>query len=111
MHQGKLVAQYRENLGMTQEELAEEMDVHVRTVQKLESRAMIRSIARRWFLVGLLGIPASQLGLQGEPPWSKKRSFPVSDDTMGFFEHEMAMRWHVFQSSGLGIASRGMDIW
>lgn len=111
MHHGKLVAQYREQMGMTQEELASELRVHVRTVQKLESRPMIRSMARRWFLVGLLGIPASQLDLKGEPPWSKKNTFPVNNDTMGFFEHEMALRWHVYQTAGASFSRQGFDIW
>jgi transcriptional regulator with XRE-family HTH domain len=111
MHHGKLVAQYREQMGMTQEELAAEMHVHVRTVQKLESRPMIRSIARRWFLVGLLGIPASQLGLKGEPPWSQKNFFPINNDTMGFFEHEMALRWRIYQTSGASFSRQGLDIW
>lgn len=111
MHQGQIVAQYCERIGMTQEQLAEEMCIHLRTVQKLESRPMIRSIARRWFLVGLLGIPASQLDLQGEPPWSRKRELPPHDDTMGFFEHELALRWKVYKTSGPGSASHGLDLW
>ena len=111
MHQGKVVAQYREQIGLTQEDLAEEMSVHLRTVQKLESRQMIRSLARRWFLVGLLGIPASQLGLEGEPPWSQKKILPVHDDTMGFFEQELALRWQVFKTNGPGSAAHGLDLW
>jgi tetratricopeptide (TPR) repeat protein len=111
MHHGKLVAQYREQMGMTQEELARELRVHVRTMQKLESTPMVRSIARRWFLVGLLGIPASQLDLKGEPPWRKKNTFPVNNDTMGFFEHDMALRWHVYQTAGASLSQQGFDIW
>jgi transcriptional regulator with XRE-family HTH domain/tetratricopeptide (TPR) repeat protein len=111
MHQGQLVAQYRQHLDMTQEALADEMGIHLRTVQRLESKAMIRSIARRWFLVGLLGIPASELGLEGSPPWSKKRYLIVNDDTMGFFEHELAMRWQVYKASGPALASQGLASW
>jgi tetratricopeptide (TPR) repeat protein len=98
-------------LVLAQEELAAEIGIHVRTVQKLESKPMIRSTARRWFLVGLLGIPASQLDLKGEPPWSKHRYFPVNDDTMGFFEHEITMRWQVYKTSGVAFASQGIGIW
>ena len=100
MHHGKLAAQYRENMRMTQEDLAEELGIHIRTVQKLESKLMIRSTTRRWLLVGLLGIPASQLDLKGEPPWSKKSRLNVNNDTMSFFENEMAMRWEVHKTSG-----------
>ena len=111
MHHGKLMAQYRENMSMTQEELADELHTHVRTVQRLESKAAMRSINRRWLLVGLLGIPASQLDLTGEPPWSKKSRLHVNNDTMGFFENELAMRWEVHKVSGPRLAAQGMDMW
>jgi tetratricopeptide (TPR) repeat protein len=111
MHQGHLVALYREHMGQTQEWLAQELGIHTRTVQRLESAPMIRSTSRRWFLVGLLGIPASQLNLQGEPPWSKKRHLLVNNDTMGFFENEIAMRWQVYKASGPALAMHGLDLW
>jgi tetratricopeptide (TPR) repeat protein len=111
MHQGQLVVQYRENIGQTQEWLAAELGVDVRTVQRLERTAMIRSNSRRWFLVGLLGIPASDLNLTGEPPWSKKKRLPVNDDVIGFFESELGMRWQVYKSAGPNFAVQGMDMW
>ncbi|QBD79307.1 hypothetical protein EPA93_26295 [Ktedonosporobacter rubrisoli] len=72
---------------------------------------MIRSMTRRWFLAGLLGIPASELGLQGPPPWSHRYRLPLNNDMMGFFEQEMEMRWHVYQASGPNFVSRRMDSW
>ena len=111
MHHGKLVEQHRTNLRLTQEWLAEELHVHVRTIQRLENTAMIRNVRRRWFLVELLGIPASQLDLKGEPPWSQKTQLPVNNDLMNFFEHELDMRWQVYKTTGPVFAAKGFDIW
>jgi tetratricopeptide (TPR) repeat protein len=72
---------------------------------------MIRSVSRRWFLVGLLGIPASKLGLEGEPPWNEKKHFPVNNDVMASFENELQVRWHLYQISGPTVVSHGLDIW
>jgi hypothetical protein len=30
---------------------------------------------------------------------------------MGFFEHEMVLRWHVYQTSGANFARPGLDVW
>ncbi len=111
MHQGQLIAQYREYMNMTQEDLARELGVHVRTVQKLESKPMVRSTTRRWFLVGLLSIPATQLALTGVPPWSKKTSFSANDDTMSFFENELATHWQVYKTAGPKIAAQSLGTW
>jgi len=111
VHQGQIIAQYREKMGLTQKQLADELRVHERTILRLESTPMVRSISRRWFLVGLLGIPASQLDLEGEPPWSKKRHLPVNNDCMGFFESELRIRWQFYKMSGSGNASPGIDAW
>ena len=58
IHQGQIVAHYREAMHWTQQRLADELGVDLRTVQRMEQRPMIKSLKRRQFLVELLGIPA-----------------------------------------------------
>ncbi len=65
-HQGQIIAQYREYMHWTQQRLADELGVDLRTVQRMEQRPMIKSLKRRQFLVELLGIPAALMALENE---------------------------------------------
>lgn len=110
-HHGQTIAAYRARQGMTQEDLAEELLMHPRSVQKLESKAMVRSMQRRWFLVGLLGIPAAFLDLEGTPPWDERTTLAVNQDTMSFFESELDLRWQVLNTAGYAVAANGLSLW
>jgi transcriptional regulator with XRE-family HTH domain len=110
-HHGQTIAAYRARQGMTQEDLAEELLMHPRSVQKLESKAMVRSMQRRWFLVGLLGIPATFLDLEGTPPWDERTTLAVNQDTMSFFESELDLRWQVLNTAGYAVAANGLSLW
>lgn len=92
VHQGQLVAQHREYMGMSQQDLADEMKLSLRTVQRLEKDAVIEDKARREFLVGLLGIPSVLMGLeQGDVQPIKKARLTLNDDCMAFYERARAL--------------------
>ncbi|MBV8694942.1 MAG: helix-turn-helix transcriptional regulator, partial [Ktedonobacteraceae bacterium] len=63
MHQGRLVATYRQAAHLSQQDLADLMGVSVYTVQRMEKEAVIKSFERRQLLIALLGIPAAYLQL------------------------------------------------
>ena len=110
-HHGEIIAIYRKAHNMTQEDLAKALHVNIRTIQKMEAHEHIRNINRRWFLVGLLGIPAIELDLAGPPPWSKKTALLANADTMNFFENELALHWKPYKSAGPGTAATTLPDW
>ena len=111
IHQGQVVAHYREAMHWTQQRLADELNVDLRTVQRMEQRPMIKDVKRRQFLVELLGIPAVLMGLQDEGQASLPAHLFYNNDRMSFFEEEMVTRWEVYHIAGTARAVRGLDRW
>jgi transcriptional regulator with XRE-family HTH domain len=76
------------------QDLADEMRVSLRTVQRMEMQAVIKDPERRRLLVGLLGIPAAYLTLDREEarPAAKTRLI-LNNDRMAFYEEQLEIRW------------------
>src|SRR5579872_6993250 len=110
-HQGQIIAQYREDKHWTQQRLADELGVDLRTVQRMEQRPMIKSLKRRQFLVELLCIPAVLMALENESQASTHTNFLFNDDPMSFFEDEVITRWEVYHIGGTSRAARSLDRW
>ena len=108
-HQGKIVAQYRKINKWSRSKLAEALHVDVSTIYRMEQNSMIKDVQRRQLLVGLLGIPAFLMGLDGEAIIGA--NIRMNSDQIGFFEQEMAMRWDVYHTGGTTRACRGLDAW
>jgi len=111
IHQGRIVAQYREARHWTQQRLAEELGVDLRTVQRMEQRPMIKSLKRRELLVKLLGIPAVLMGLESETQQPRKTVLLLNEDPMSFLENELVTHWEVYHIGGTLRAVRGLDRW
>lgn len=109
--QGELVAQYRRAKNWTQEQLADALQVDARTVQRMESKQMIRDVNRRRLLVAMLGIPAWLLGLSEEQKQAEKTRVSVNDDHMAFLEDELTTRREMYHTGGTLRAGRGIAIW
>ncbi len=111
MHHGRTVVEYRKAKGWTQQRLADELGVELRTVQRMEQLAMIKDIERRWFLVGLLGIPAILLGLEGKPPPRVSTNFALNEDSIGYLENGIVLRWEMHKIAGSISVAHGLDMW
>ncbi len=111
IHQGQIIAQYREDKHWTQQRLADELDVDLRTVQRMEQRPMIKSLKRRQFLVELLGIPAVLMALENEKPRLNAISLLFNDDPMAYLENAMILRFEAQQIGGTRSASQGLPMW
>src|ERR1051326_1215496 len=111
IHQGRIIAQYREARHWTQQRLAEELGVDLRTVQRMEQRPMIKNVERRKLLIRLLGIPAALLALEGELEASTHTDFLLNADPMSFLEDEVVTRWEVYHIGGTLRAVRSLDRW
>ncbi len=109
-HQGNVLAHYRKLNKWPRSKLAEILGVDISTVYRMEKHRVIKNPERRRLLVGLLGIPATLMGLDGEPQPSTIHLM-LNDDRMAFFEHEMATRWDVYRTGGTTRAYRGLNIW
>jgi DNA-binding XRE family transcriptional regulator len=81
-HHGKLVAQYRNYMNMTQHDLAEATGVSLRTIQRMEKEAVIEDRERRRFLIALLGIPAAYMGFTEEQQIKDETILLFNDDPM-----------------------------
>src|SRR5712692_2229608 len=111
IHQGQIIAQYREARHWTQQRLADELGVDLRTVQRMEQRPMIKNVERRKLLIRLLGIPAVLMALEGKLPASLHTDLVLNDDPMSFFEDEVVKRWEVYHIAGTSRAARSLDRW
>lgn len=111
IHQGRIIAQYREAMHWTQQRLAEELGIDLCTVQRMEQRPMIKNVERRKLLIRLLGIPAALMALEGELEASTHINFLLNADPMSFFEDEIVTRWEVYHIGGTSRASRSLDRW
>ena len=109
-HQGQIVAQYRKMNKWSREKLAEALHVDVSTAYRMERHSVIKNLKRRELLVGLLGIPATLMGLDSDSQHFTKK-FTLNDDHMAFFEHEMAVRWEIYYTGGTIRAYHGLDMW
>jgi tetratricopeptide (TPR) repeat protein len=111
-HQGRLVAQYRGYLHMSQQDLADAMHLSLRTVQRMELEIVIRDPERRKFLVGLLGIPAASMNLEPEevPPVQQTR-LVLNGDRMAFYEEQLEARWKLLYMGGPLHALAGLESW
>jgi transcriptional regulator with XRE-family HTH domain len=108
-HHGRLIASYRVAKGWSQPDLAEVMHLSMRTVQRMERMSVIKNLKRRELLVGLLGIPAVQLGL-GTSPELVKPPLKFNSDLMTLMEDTVQTKWNMYRMGGpLGAAS-GLDI-
>ncbi|MBV9711790.1 MAG: helix-turn-helix transcriptional regulator, partial [Ktedonobacteraceae bacterium] len=92
-HQGKLVAQYRSYMKMTQHDLADALGVSLRTIQRMEKEAVIEDRERRRFLVALLGIPAAYMGFAEEQQTKDETMLLFNNDPMSFIEDTVTHRW------------------
>lgn len=113
-HQGKVVAQYRKLRNWSQQDLADELHVDTRTVQRIEQQAMIKDINRRKFLVALLGIPASLMALDEEVQRGQiveRAEVAFNDDPMSFLEDQMQTRWEIHLIGGPIRAAHGVYRW
>ena len=111
IHQGRVIAQYREARHWAQQRLAEELGVDLRTVQRMEQRPMIKNVERRKLLISLLGIPAALMAIESELPSSLHSDFLLNTDPMSFFEDEVVTHWEVYHIAGTARAARGLDRW
>ncbi|GHO77003.1 hypothetical protein KSD_47740 [Ktedonobacter sp. SOSP1-85] len=109
IHQGGLVARYRKHMNMSQQDLADAMHVSLRTVQRLEKEAVIEDLNRRRFLVALLGIPATYMGLNIQQQAIDEALFLFNDDPMTFLEDMVANRWKTHLMGGPLSASQGLE--
>ena len=113
-HQGHIVAKYRKYRGWSQQDLADELHIDTRTVQRIEQQAMIKDIDRRRFLVALLGIPASLMGLVEEiqsTQTMKNAELLFNEDPMSFLEDQMQTRWDMQLIGGPLRATHGLQRW
>ncbi len=111
IHQGQVIAQYRKARNWSQFDLAEALQVDVRTVQRMEQQSMIKSPERRRLLVGLLGIPGILMGLEDDHPIIEKTNIVFNYDQMAFLEDQMTTRWEMYHTGGTLRAARGLDMW
>jgi tetratricopeptide (TPR) repeat protein len=111
VHQGKVVAKYRDAKGWSQADLAEALEVDLRTVQRMEKQPVIKNPQRRALLVGLLGIPLILIGLDTQPKHIAQISLTPNPDLMAFLESELDTRWDIFHTGGTTRASQGLDVW
>ena len=111
VHQGQIIAQYREAMHWTQQRLADELGVDLRTVQRMEQRPMIKNLKRRQFLVELLGIPAVLMALENEKPRLNSVSLMLNDDPMAYLENAMILRFEAQQIGETRSASQGLPMW
>jgi transcriptional regulator with XRE-family HTH domain len=111
VHQGQTITRYREAMHWTQQRLADELGVDLRTVQRMEQRPMIKSLKRRQFLIELLGIPAVLMALENEKPRLNTVSLMFNDDPMAYLENAMILRFEAQQIGGTRSASPGLSMW
>lgn len=111
IHQGRIIAQYREARHWTQQRLAEELGVDLRTVQRMEQRPMIKNVERSKLLIRLLGIPAALMAVESELRTSFHTDFLLNADPMSFFEDEVVTRWEVYHIAGTSRAARSFERW
>jgi transcriptional regulator with XRE-family HTH domain len=110
-HHGQIIAEYRKHKNWTHEDLALALRVHPRTVQRLEEKPMIKSVSRRRFVAGMLGIPVALLGLETSPTETLPFRSPTTEDRMTFYEEELALRWEVYFTGGTARAAHGLSQW
>ena len=110
-HQGQIVVQYRKQKKWTQGDLALALQVDKRTVQRMEKEVCISNDMRKKMLIGLLGIPATLLGMEKEPRLQKAVGVKLSQDRMSFFEDQMITRWDMYHYGGTTRAARGLETW
>ena len=111
-HQGQLVAQYRKAMKWSQQDLADALDVHLRTVQRLEQTPVIKNANRRAFLVRLLGIPAALMALENEVVRHAEYAvLLMNDDPMAYLENAMILRFEAHKTGGASTSSRGLNLW
>ncbi|MBV9259441.1 MAG: helix-turn-helix transcriptional regulator [Ktedonobacteraceae bacterium] len=108
-HQGKLVAQYRSYMKMTQHDLADALGVSLRTIQRMEKEAVIEDRERRRFLVALLGIPAAYMGFAEEQQTKDETMLLFNNDPMSFIEDTVTHRWKTHLMGGPLSAARGLE--
>ena len=110
IHQGQIVAKYRKAMKWSQQDLAEALDISLRTVQRMEQAPMIEDQERRAFLVKLLGIPAALMALdKAGGTFDQKIQLLFNDDPMSFLEDIVATRWQTHLMGGPFNAARGLD--
>lgn len=111
VHQGEIAAEYRRRRKWSRAKLAGALGVDESTVYRMENMPVIRNLTRRQLLVGILGIPAELMGLEGKQRQPLKTNLVLNDDRMGFFENVMATRWDVYHTGGTILAYRGLNVW
>jgi tetratricopeptide (TPR) repeat protein len=110
VHQGELIEEYRKRKNWSREKLAAELRIDTSTVYRMEQQHMIRNLERRRMLIGLLGIPATLMGLHTDPDILLK-PIKMNNDYMAFYEEGVAIRWDIYHTGGTGRAYRGLDLW
>jgi tetratricopeptide (TPR) repeat protein len=110
MHQGRLVAIYRREAHLSQQDLADLMGVSVYTVQRMEKQTVIKSFERRQLLIALLGIPAAYLQLDSDTQelQTEHAMLLYNDDPMSFLEDTVNARWTTLLIGGALHTARGL---
>jgi len=70
---------------------------------------VIKNIKRRELLVGLLGIPAAQLGLNTSPTTTKS-PLKFNNDLMTVMEDTIQTKWNTYRMGGPQAAASGLDV-
>ncbi|MBV8822849.1 MAG: helix-turn-helix transcriptional regulator [Ktedonobacteraceae bacterium] len=118
LHQGRLVASYRQAAHLSQQDLADLMGVSIHTVQRMEKQVVIKDVERRQLLIALLGIPAAylQLTTDTQEQQVERVMLVYNDDPMSFLEDTVNARWTTLliggalhTASGLGRLVQGVE--
>src|SRR5258708_3443659 len=99
MHQGNLVEEDRKLKKWARERLAMELHIDTSTVYRMEQQNVIRNLERRRLLVGLLGIPAVLMGIEGEINFIRPPA-KINNDHMACLEEGLAVRWDLYHTGG-----------
>src|SRR5713226_292261 len=110
-HHGAIVAAYRVERGWSQQRLANELEVDLTTVQRMEQLPMIKNVSRRWFLIGLLGIPAALLDLEGESPHIESVRLTLNADPMTYHENILELYWELYRRGGPLSVTPRLNVW
>jgi transcriptional regulator with XRE-family HTH domain len=111
IHQGRIVAAYRQAANLSQQDLADFMGVSWDTVQRMEKHPVIKDVRKRQFLMAFLGIPAAylQLDTNTQEQWAERATLLYNDDPMSFLEDTVNARWTTFSLGGPLHTARGLD--
>ena len=108
-HHGKIIKYFRKDAnGLTQEQLAEAMEISTRWLQALEKMPFILSADTREAFALRLGIPRSFLDLEVVDSLSNYGNIPLDAWIIDSWENETFSRWELYYASNNLITERGL---